>query len=142
MNRILLIGFCALVAAAIGGGLWVVGSPTHARMQKQDADRLEDLAGWRSRLRCVGDDEVLPQSLAEVPDCPGSTAFASRALPTQDAVTGAPYVYHRLSDQAFEVCVTLALDPEEARKAGFLRTDMELRAGNVVCLTGTIAPKN
>ena len=144
MNRILLIGFCALIAAAIGGGLWVVGSPKHARLQKLDDQRLEDLVGWRNRLRCFDHKEVLPESLADAGICPGSSGFANDAPSATDPATGVPYVYNRLNDQDFEVCVTLVLDPKGSRGSGriALRTDMQLRAGNVVCLTGTIAPKN
>lgn len=32
MNRLLFIGFCLVVAFAIGVGLWVVGGPEYARM--------------------------------------------------------------------------------------------------------------
>lgn len=136
MNRALLIGFCALISIAIGGGLWVVGSPKHARLLDQDADRLADLVSWQNRLQCLGRRDGLPDSLETAKPCPDTVAF-DRAVSPFDAVTGVAYGYTRLSAQEFEVCATLALDP---KKAQFLRADMELRTGNMVCLAGTSAP--
>jgi hypothetical protein len=136
MNRMFLIGFCALIAAAIGGGLWVVGGPNHARLITQDADRLAALVDWHNRLRCLGRSQGLPDSLEAAETCPDTVVFEGDLSPF-DAVTGAPYVYTRLGGPAFEVCATLALDPQET---GRLRADMEMRAGNVVCLAGTAAP--
>jgi len=139
MNRLFLVGFCALIAAAIGGGLWVVGGPHHARLMTQDADRLAALVGWQNRLRCVGHSDALPASLAAAKACPDTVVLHDDLSPYV-AITGEPYVYTRLSDHEFEVCVSLALDPQEAWETGRLRADMELRAGNVVCLAGTSAP--
>ena len=53
-----------------------------------------------------------------------------------DPATGAPYAYHRLSDTAFEVCATLALDPAEARKAAFDQDTIALRANDTLCFIG------
>lgn len=134
MNRALLIGFSALVAVAIGGGLWVVGSPTHARHQKQDEARLSALLSWQSKLRCLARTDALPETLETAAACP-DTGFFDQGISAFDPVTGAPYAYSRLSDQAFEVCATLALDPRQARS---LRANMVLRAGNIVCVESAI----
>jgi len=53
-----------------------------------------------------------------------------------DPATGAPYAYQRLSDTAFEVCATLALDPAEARKAAFDQDAIALRANDTLCFIG------
>jgi hypothetical protein len=131
MNRVLLIGFCLMVAVAIGAGLWVVGGPGYARMVEQDRQRVSDLDALADRIACKGQSErELPESLADVPPCPGYMDVKQN-----DPVTKEPYSYTRLDPNSFEVCAELAIDPETARRTLPYRNDLILRDGNMVCLT-------
>mgnify|MGYP005994213011 CR=1 FL=1 len=130
MNRVLLIGFCLMVAVAIGAGLWVVGGPGYARMVEQDRQRLSDLGTLADRIACKGQSErELPESLEDVAPCPGY-----QDAKQHDPVTNEPYRYTRLDPNTFEVCAELAIDPETARRTLPYRNDLILRDGNMVCL--------
>jgi hypothetical protein len=130
MNRVLLIGFCLMVAMAIGAGLWVVGGPGYARMVEQDRQRVSDLGALADRIACKGQSErELPESLADVAPCPGYQGSNQH-----DPVTNEPYRYTRLDPNSFEVCAELAIDPETARRILPYRNDLILRDGNMVCL--------
>jgi hypothetical protein len=130
MNRVLLIGFCLMVAVAIGAGLWVVGGPGYARMVEQDRQRLSDLNALADRIACKGQSErELPESLEDVAPCPGYQVSNQH-----DPVTKEPYGYTRLDPNTFEVCAELAIDPETARRTLSYRNDLILRDGNMVCL--------
>jgi hypothetical protein len=130
MNRVLLIGFCLMVAVAIGAGLWVVGGPGYARMVEQDRQRLSDLGELAERIACKGQPErELPESLEDVAPCPGY-----QDAQQHDPVTKEPYGYTRLDPNSFEVCAELAIDPENARRTLSYRNDLILRDGNMVCI--------
>ena len=130
MNRVLLIGFCLMVAVAIGVGLWVVGGPGYARMVEQDRQRLSDLNALADRIACMGQPErELPESLADVAPCPGY-----QDAQQHDPVTKEPYSYTRLDPNSFEACAELAIDPETARRTRPYRNDLILRDGNMVCI--------
>jgi hypothetical protein len=130
MNRVLLIGFCLMVAVAIGAGLWVVGGPGYARMVEQDRQRVSDLRALADRIACKGQSErELPESLEDVPPCPGY-----QDAQQHDPVTKEPYGYTRLDPNTFEVCAELALDPETARRILPIKDDLILRGGNIVCI--------
>jgi len=50
------------------------------------------------------------------------------------------YVYRRFSDTDVEVCTTVALEPQKARKAGVLiKATIALRADDTLCFTGSVA---
>ena len=87
-----------------------------------------------------GPSDILPELGFGALIDPYDTASLARGLRdvlTQgDPATGAPYTYHRLSDTAFEVCATLALDPAEARKAAFDQDTIALRANHTLCFIG------
>jgi hypothetical protein len=130
MNRVLLIGFCLMVAVAIGAGLWVVGGPGYARMVEQDRQRLSDLNALADRIACKGQSErELPESLAYVAPCP-----RYQDAKQHDPVTKESYSYTRLDANSFEVCAELAIDPETARRTLPYRNDLILRDGNMVCI--------
>ncbi|MEM5519794.1 hypothetical protein [Sulfitobacter sp. AS59] len=130
MNRVLLVGFCLMVAVAIGAGLWVVGGPGYARMVEQDRQRVSDLGALADQIACKGQSErELPESLADVQPCPGYQDIQQR-----DPVTKEPYGYTRLDPNSFEVCAELAINPETARRTLPYRNDLILRDGNMVCI--------
>jgi hypothetical protein len=137
VNKLLLICMSVLVGGAIIGGLVVVGGPQHARFAQQDRQRVSDLRILHTHLMCLGHPrKPLPQALADDSYCPGARPGLRDVLTQGDPATGAPYVYHRLNDTAFEVCATLALDPAEARKAAFDHDTIALRANDTLCFIG------
>jgi hypothetical protein len=130
MNRVLLIGFCLMVAVAIGAGLWVVGGPGYARMVEQDRQRISDLNTLADRIVCAGEPtRDLPENLTDVAPCPGY-----QDAQQHDPVTKEPYGYTRLDPNSFEVCAEMAIDPETARRTLSYRNDLILRDGNMVCI--------
>ncbi|SFS38312.1 hypothetical protein SAMN04488040_0116 [Sulfitobacter marinus] len=130
MNRVLLIGFCLMVAVAIGAGLWVVGGPGYARMVEQDRQRVSDLGTLADRIACKGQSErKLPESLEDVAPCPGYQDSNQH-----DPVTNEPYRYTKLNLNSFEVCAELALDPKTPRRILPFKNDLILRGGNIVCI--------
>ena len=129
MNKLLLICMCLLVGGAIVGGLMVVGGPKQARLARVDTQRISDLRNLRSHLMCVGHPrKPLPQTLTR--------HSLHDILANGDPASGAPYVYRRFSDTAFEVCTTLALNPQKARKAAFDQGNIALRADDTLCFIG------
>ncbi|WP_176248571.1 MULTISPECIES: hypothetical protein [unclassified Sulfitobacter] len=130
MNRLLFIGFCLVVAFAIGVGLWVVGGPEYARMVDQDRQRVFDLDVLADQIACVGQPKrVLPDNLEELEPC-----FGRPDANRNDPVTNMPFRYTVLGPDAFELCAELAIDPKAARRTLPYKNDLILRSGNTVCL--------
>ena len=137
MNKLLLICMCLLVGGAIVGGLMVVGGPKQARLARVDTQRISDLRNLRSHLMCVGHPrKPLPQTLTDDSYCPSTRHSLHDILANGDPASGAPYVYRRFSDTAFEVCTTLALNSQKARKAAFDQGNIALRADDTLCFIG------
>lgn len=142
MNRVFLAVFCLLVGGAIGAGLWVVGGPQKARIEQQDRDRIADLRTLHTRLISMESAGApLPRTLEDDSVCAAWACEKGGSFPPKDPATGMPYDYRRLSDDRFEICATLAQHPGTARAPVTLSDDMELRAGNVLCLVGTVRPE-
>ncbi len=135
MNGVLLIGFCALVGGAVAGGLWVVGGPRYARMLKEDRTRVMRIKDIAAQLTCVGHPaRPLPEKLEDLDPCSGGKPVA-----LDDPVSGAPFIYTRLSDGAFEICARLAVDPKAARRDLPFENELILRAGGLACFKGRTA---
>lgn len=89
----------ALVAAAVGLGLWAVGGPAQGRMEKRDQQRHADLMQLERQVACLSDaaSGALPDAIAETDVCHIAERYA-------DPWTGAAYVYDRLSDSGYRLC--------------------------------------
>lgn len=88
-----------VVVAAIVAGVWAVGGPETARLERLDAERRSDLGRIQSALRR---EDPLPASLEALGE---RLSGDERA----DPATGEPYGYRALSDSTYELCATFAL---------------------------------
>jgi hypothetical protein len=91
-----------VVLAALVAGLFVIGGPGEARLERLDTERTEDLR----RIEQAVDEvwrhaDTLPPSL-------DSLRAANRLAPDDltDPTTGEPYDYRVLSDSTYELCAT------------------------------------
>jgi hypothetical protein len=88
-----------LVVAGIGGGLYILGSPAQARVNRLDRRRVQDLQQIAATLNVYWDrQQRLPGALEELSIEPGLSVSA------QDPVTAAPYPYRRIDQRTFEIC--------------------------------------
>ncbi|MGC1496437.1 MAG: hypothetical protein WA790_11570 [Sulfitobacter sp.] len=118
MNRALMFGMVALVLAALIGGFMVVGGPSYARLEKQDAERAKDLQGLYVYLTCRSSDAVLPQTLEDPDYCPSQ----AQVISTKDPATHESYEYRRLDDASFEVCATFVTHSQKGSRGYPYRT--------------------
>jgi len=114
------IGVAGVVLLALAAGFWSIGGPGQARRDRADALRLEELSQIALALQC---NRTAGQDIAPLPDtltldslvarCPGRSDLTADTL--VDPISGAPYAYHRLGEQRFEVC---AVFYDAARASG------------------------
>ena len=94
----------ALVAIAIGGGLYVLGSPSAARAGRLDERRVRDLQ------QCAVGVAAHWRKSNELP--------ASNMCAFPDPVTGRPYGYQPKAGPAYELCAVFdAASPPDAEPA-------------------------
>ncbi|MGB5701500.1 MAG: hypothetical protein WBM48_01665 [Polyangiales bacterium] len=106
--RLFALAVSAAVATAVIVGLFVVGSPGDARIQKLDRRRVSDLyeivdsvnAYWRRK-------ESLPPDFQALSD-------EVHFVPHSDPETGQLYDYRALDNGTYELCATFALECESA----------------------------
>jgi len=97
----------ALVVAAVGVGVYVVGSPAEERVRRLDDRRSQDLGNIAQQVRMFAEqNKRLPDSLQQVP--------ALQDESSRDPVTGRPYGYRITGTDTFEICADFdrASDPE------------------------------
>ncbi len=111
------VGFVvAMVAATIGVGLYLGGSPSKERERQADNTRLNDLQSIASMIDGYygRHDSALPATLDEAAADAGTAGGMTAQLADPD---GAPYEYRRTGDATFELCATFAL-PSDDRTTG------------------------
>jgi hypothetical protein len=87
----------ALVVAAIGAGVYVVGPPAEQRLRRIDERRVDDLEFLRRQVETFANlRKRLPGTLQEVPTIPDSYL--------RDPATGQPYGYRVTGTDSFELC--------------------------------------
>lgn len=99
-NSWALIAAVLAVVIVIVLGFWSLGTPGHERQVHRDMRTVQALnrlsgeidADWRSSKK-------IPTSLDRFP-----------AIATQDPTTHAPFVYHRKTDDEYELCTTFMTD--------------------------------
>jgi hypothetical protein len=97
-----------LVAAGIGGGLFITGSPQHARTEALDVRRSEDLS-----LIAEAIERRLPTPHGSLPPTLPPGIFTRRSDgsdATRDPLTGVPYRYHRTGPRSYQLCATFAFE--------------------------------
>jgi hypothetical protein len=90
----------ALVAAVLGVGLVMSGSPIRERQRRLDAERVSDLQAISSHVTSwTREHRRLPASLDELAADPTASNMRFR-----DPLTGRPYEYRPLGGRAYELC--------------------------------------
>jgi hypothetical protein len=91
-----------IVTAAIVAGLFVIGGPGEARLERLDVERIEDLRRIEQAV-----DEVWRRGNA-LPPSLDSLRAAGRLMSDDliDPTTGESYDYRVLSDSTYELCAT------------------------------------
>lgn len=109
----LLLGIVAVVVlAAVGGGVWVMGSPTTQRLLRLDERRVKDLRAISEAVdRYWTDNERLPENLAALS---GSTTYS---LTIRDPETGGEYRYLAGEGKSYRLCADFALASEAVGSA-------------------------
>ncbi len=102
MNRVFAALAVLLIGVSVGAGLVATGGPQEGRVERQDAQRMEDLDRITRWLRCPNQD-ALPQMLEDTAFCPD----ARGDLNVTDPATGQTYDYRRLTSDRAEICVQL-----------------------------------
>lgn len=102
-SRALLAALLLASLVAVGGGLWLVGSPAEQAAQRVDTRRVQDLRTITEALDLHWDrHRALPGDLA------GLVAALGTQLPTTDPESGQPYEYRVLGNREFELCASFA----------------------------------
>jgi hypothetical protein len=100
--------FALAAAAAIAGGLVLVGSPSEARLRRLDDERVADLRRVSSVVGMFhARTGSLPVSLDEV------KRQGAWPAPPVDPETGAAYEYRALEARRYELCATFSRASEE-----------------------------
>lgn len=131
MNRLLFIACAALVGAAVIAGLTVVGGPGHARMEKRDNQRAQDLLALGEYYRCT-----LPagaDAQTGVAPSPKHCSGKDQAPTAKDPLTGKPYEMTRSNERGFEVCARFELEDEDRNTVPYFKQQIK-RTGKRGCV--------
>lgn len=102
----------SIVAASIGVGLYIVGSPMNARLAAADRERVDDLSNLEGVIqRFRVEKHRLPTSLAELEEM----GYADSGM-TSDPMTKLPYEYSEVEGDQFELCAEFDTDTTEKVK--------------------------
>lgn len=94
-------GSTVVVAAAVGVGLWQVGPPGQARLQRLDDQRSRDLAALDAAIRRYARARgALPRTLDDLPDVSDGRST--------DPESEAPYEYRADDAETFSLCADFA----------------------------------
>ena len=112
--RVLVAAAIAVMAGAVGAGLYVLGSPAHQRDLRLDQRRVDDLA-------------LLSQAIddyARLHGAPPADLHALQLGPdparfTRDPVTAVPYGYGTASARGYRLCATFAAATPPQAAAGY-----------------------
>ena len=101
--RILLGGVVVVVAAAVGYGTYLLGSPAERRSQRFDEQRVSDLESISRTINAYWEsNRELPGSLEDLRE----PEYFVRSI--EDQATGEPYEYRVLGESQFELCAVFA----------------------------------
>jgi hypothetical protein len=111
----------AVAVGAIILGLIYSGSPTQARLEKQDQQRIMDLQQivYSMEAYFISHNKTLPLSLtATSTDAVTPSSFFFR---TQDPFTGMPYEYRVTGSSTYELCATFDLASPKNNSPSYAR---------------------
>lgn len=104
-------GWTAVVLAALVAGLYLSGSPKHARAEKYDQQRLQDLQQITFAVsEYARQNTTLPPDLSELKrylDRPDSSFYLARL---KDPRSSADYEYRPSTSSTYELCATFETD--------------------------------
>src|SRR5918999_3419558 len=111
-SRIAAGALIAAAIAAVGGGLYVLGSPGEERIRRLDDRRIEDLSGIARAVEVYWSrHDRLPASLDELQKEPvGDVEY-------KDPETNKSYEYRPLEAREFELCAEFARDSQGSQRA-------------------------
>lgn len=104
-------GIAALALVCVIGGLALAGGPGHARKERHDATRMDELRQLSVHIDCLVADSGAsrpPAELGETRGCPGPVSL-------NDPYTGQPYRVELLGDRKYRLCTTFELAPDQTR---------------------------
>ena len=105
----------AAALAAIAGGLFVIGTPSHARERRLDNLRVSDLARISNNVDAYWKKhEALPAGL----DTLRSDGLLRR-MP-KDPITGTAYTYHPSGERSYRLCATFAQPTDSANRETYV----------------------
>ena len=145
--QLMIVGSVLFIFVSIIGGFIFVGTPTTARQQKLDSERLSDLQNLQSQIVSYWNQtQRLPVSLNELKD-----PLSGFVLPL-DPETNQSYTYTITGDLTFELCSTFAKETpawniSEARpfymydQYGMPITDDWTHKTGYTCFSRTIDPE-
>lgn len=99
-------GIVALAAVAVVLGLVLTGGPGHARKQKRDMQREQDLIALASVVDCVA------QQRQALPDSTDPTESCNWDARQTDPQTQAPYRYQVTAPDQYRICAEFELPPQ------------------------------
>lgn len=111
-SRVLALVVGAAVAAAVGVGLYLAGSPAEARVLRLDARRVDDLQGIQWGI------EAWQHAHGRMPEVLDSVTLVGYDRRRVDPETGVPYRYTVTGDSSYTLCATFTRpspDPERWR---------------------------
>ena len=130
MNKLLFAACVALVCGTLVAALMSVGGPGHARMEKRDAQRAQDLLALGEFYRCT-----LPAGAdteTGVAPSPKHCSGKQQAPTAKDPLTGQPYEMTRKGERGFEVCATFELEDEDRNTVPYFKQQIK-RTGKQGC---------
>ena len=142
--KVFIYSIIGIVAVAIIGGFFIVGSPTEARLRAFDTRRVEDFDMIQSQIVYVywQSKSKLPNTLADLEDP------INGFIVPKDPETATEYAYEIKGPLTFSLCATfnrpslanaMSVARPIAYPAGELSQNWEHGAGNV-CFERTIDP--
>ncbi len=112
-------GISALIAVAIIGAFFIVGSPKSARLREADNQRVQNLSEIQSRIVVYFQGkQKLPKALTDLNDNINIQGF----IVPRDPETGADYEYRTTGLLSFELCGTFNLASQTGGRSSSMTT--------------------
>ena len=112
----------AVVAAAIIGGFFLVGSPATQRKMAEDQRRVQDLQQIASELfNFMQSEKYQFKTSSTLPATLPEFSAKHSYLNTNDVVSGKPYEYRKLSAAEYELCAEFNMASEKTEAGAPMR---------------------
>lgn len=102
-GAVVMAGAAIVVAAAVAGGVWVMGSPVEQRLLRMDERRVQDLRHIATAVDMFSErHRRLPEGLDDLSKMPGIHVTVT------DPETAEPYAYEITGDTTYRLCARFA----------------------------------